>query len=241
MVYVTSATLLSTLLMAGCAATGERSPGRPAQSGFLGDDSQLAKNPDYPASVVYVKPGVPWVIYRSIKLDYAGLWLSEQAASISPADRQMLTDMLYTSLHDALAPYFTLVDRVSPDTLRLRAALTQAPGANVAPRAVTTAMPQLRLPGAAVGLAADTAATVGSAGIEMEVLDSVTNERLAAAVDERAGTKAFFPRRSYRTWGDVEAACDYWSKRIARRLAQAGVQPKTDAKTPEEPEQSFSF
>ena len=96
-------------------------------------------------------------------------------------------------------------------------------------------MPQLRLAGATVTLASNTSAVMGSSRVEMEVLDSATNDRLAAAVDEQSGSKVFFPRRAYRTWGDVEAACDYWSKRIVWRLAEAGVQLQPEAKTPENP------
>jgi hypothetical protein len=61
---------------------------------------------------------------------------------------------------------------------------------------------------------------------------------LAAAVDDRAGTEALYGRHSFKTWGDVEAACDYWSARVAWRLATGGVQVKPDAKMPEEPTQS---
>ena len=69
----------------------------------------------------------------------------------------------------------------------------------------------------------------------MEVLDSVTNQRLAAAADDRAGTKVLFAKRAYSTWGDVEAACGYWSDRIAWQLARHRVQRKPGVGMPEEP------
>jgi hypothetical protein len=102
-------------------------------------------------------------------------------------------------------------------------------------------VPQLRVAGSLVGLAGDTAATVGSATVEMEILDPVTNQRLAAAVDDRAGTKVMFAKRAYQTWGDVAAACEYWSKRIAWQLARQGVQRKPGVAMPEEPSQSRSI
>jgi hypothetical protein len=97
----------------------------------------------------------------------------------------------------------------------------------VAARVVTTAIPQMRLLSTAGGVATDPAATVGTATArtataEMEVADSVTGERLAATVDERAGTKALFAGRTYSQWGDVQAAINYWSKRIAWPLARQG-------------------
>jgi len=226
--------------LTGCAATRERR-GTPESTGFLGDYSQLQENPEFPASLVYVRPGVTWSSYSSIELDSVGLWLSQETSGLSADDRQMLTDVLYTKLDTELRKYFTLVDHPGADSIRVRVALTQASGANVVARTVTTVIPQLRLLGGLIGLAGDTAATVGSARVEMEVLDSVTNERLAAAVDERAGTKVLFAKRAYTTWGDVDAACEYWAKRLTWQLAKRGVQLKPGATMPEEPTQSRSI
>jgi hypothetical protein len=47
---------------------------------------------------------------------------------------------------------------------------------------------------------------VGAASGEAELLDSVTNERLAAAVGAVAGTKGLL--RAFSKWADVQNACD---------------------------------
>ncbi|HVN86809.1 MAG TPA: DUF3313 domain-containing protein [Candidatus Binatia bacterium] len=233
---VTGMAVLLTMT-AGCTATRGRR-GTPEESGFLRDYSQLQKNPDYPASLTYIKPGADWSRYSAIQLDSVGLWGGDSIQKLSAEDRQMLTDTLYKSLYDELSKYFNVTTQAGPNTLRLRAALTQAEGANVAIRTVTTVIPQMRVVGTVVGLGADTATTVGSATVEVEVLDPVTNERLAAAVDSRAGTKVLFASRAYSTWGDVKAACDYWSKRISWQFARAGVQRKPGVAMPEEPSES---
>jgi hypothetical protein len=233
---LTAASLCFLLALDGCAATRERR-GTPEESGFLGDYSQLQKNPDYKAALVYFKPGVQWSRYNSIQLDSAGLWLKE-GTKVSPEDEQKLTDTLYGAMYGQLSKYFVITSQPGPNTLRLRVALTQAQGAKVGVRVVTTVVPQLRMLGGVIGLAGDTAATVGSATVEMEALDSVTNQRLAAAVDDRAGTKVLFAKRAYTTWGDVQAACEYWSEGAAYRLAKLGVQLKPGASMPEEPKQS---
>lgn len=227
------------LVVAGCTATRGRR-GEPEESGFLRDYSQLQKSPDYPAALVYVRPGVQWSRYNSVQLESVGLWGSE-TTTLSAEDRQMLTDTLYRSLYDELSKYFTVTNQPGPDTLRLRVALTQAQGAKVGLRTITTVVPQMRVVGTVVGLGADTATTVGSATVEVEILDPVTNQRLAAAVDDRAGTKVLFAKRAYQTWGDVGAACEYWSKRIAWQLARHGVQRKAGVAMPEEPSESRSF
>src|SRR6185295_8392093 len=132
------------LLTAGCAATRGRR-GAPEESGFLRDYSQLAENPDYPASRVYLRPGVAWSGYNAIQLDSVGLWVTEETASLSPEDQQMLTDTLFTSLNTELSKLFRMTNQAGPNTLRLRAALSQAQGAKVGLRVVTTVIPQLRV------------------------------------------------------------------------------------------------
>jgi hypothetical protein len=237
---VSAVLVVALLVVTGCAATRGRR-GEPEESGFLRDYSMLKENPDYPAAAVYVRPGVQWSRYNSVQLQSVGLWGSDITENVSPEDQQKLTDALYQSLYDELSKYFVVTSQAGPNTLRLRVALTQAKGAKVGLRTITTIVPQLRLAGSLVGLAGDTAATVGSATVEMEILDPVTNQRLAAAVDDRAGTKVLFAKRAYQTWGDVAAACEYWSKRIAWQLARHGVQRKPGVPMPEEPSQSRSI
>ena len=59
---------------------------------------------------------------------------------------------------------------------------------------------------------------VGSAGVECEGVDSVTGERLFAAVDSRVGRKVtgkFDKLEKYRT---VEDAFAYWAQKLSQRL-----------------------
>lgn len=228
------------LIVNGCAATRERR-GKPEESGFLGDYSQLQKNKDYPAALVYVNPAAQWSRFNMIDLDSVTMWADQETNRLSDKDKQMLTDTMFTKLYEQLDKYFVVTNSAGPTTLRLRVALTEAKGAKVALRVVTTVVPQMRLLGAVVGLAADTATMVGTATVEMEVLDSITEQRLAAAVDERSGTKVLFAKRTFTTWGDVEAAAEYWAKRVAWQLARHGVQRKPGVAMPEEPSQSRSF
>ena len=69
-------------------------------------------------------------------------------------------------------------------------------------------------------MAADTATTVGEATAEAEITDSITGERLIAAVDQRAGTKQL---NQLSTWDDVKAACEFWAEHITKDLVRLGV------------------
>jgi len=201
------------VLSTGCTAT--RAVRRaPAESGFLGGDySGLQKNPDFPAALVYVKPDVQWGRYSAIELESAGLYVTDTSTAPSPEDQTLLAGMLYNTMTEELGKYFDLVTMPAPNALRVRTAWTQAPSATVEQG---VRIPQLR--------------------ITTDVRDSVSGERLAAAVDTRAETKAPFGRSSYELWGDnVQAPIDYWSKRYARQLWRLGVQLKPGASPPEEP------
>ena len=89
--HLVAALAAVSLLSSGCTATRARR-GTPEESGFLRNYSQLAENPDYPAALVYVRPGVPWSRYDSIILDSAGLWITDETKGLSAEDQQMLTD-----------------------------------------------------------------------------------------------------------------------------------------------------
>jgi len=217
-----------------CAATRGRRGDAP-ESGFLRDYSQLESSEDWPAQEVYFNPNAQWSRYDSIQLDSVTLWADEDTGKLKAKDGQMLTDTLYTALHEELSKYFEISDQPGPDVIRLRAALTQAKGAKTALRALSSIHPGTLLLGAAVGLSLDTANSVGTSTVEVELLDGVTNERLAAAVDQRAGTKAWAliaPKRTFTKWGDVKNICSYWAERAVIVLLKQGVQPKPGAPPP---------
>jgi len=202
----------------GCTATraGRRAP---AESGLPGDYSGLQENPDFPAALVYVKPDVQWREYSGIELESGGLHVTDTSTAPSPEDQTLLAGMLYNTMNEELRKYFALVTTPAPNARRLRTAWTQAPSAKVEPG---FAIPQLR--------------------ITTDVRDSVSGERLAAAVDARAETKAPFGRNSYERWGDnVQPAIDSWSKRCAWQLWRLGVQLKPGATPPAEPKKPGPF
>jgi hypothetical protein len=221
--------------MVACSASRGRRRGEAPESGFLRDYSQLEKLKDWPAREAYFNPNAQWSRYDSIHLDSVTLWSDKSIDKLSAENQQMLTDTLYTALHEELSQYFNISDHPGPNTIRLRAAITQGKGAKAVMRGLTSIHPGSLLLGAAVGLSLDTANSVGTATMEAELLDSATNERLAAVVDQRAGTKVFFliaPKRTFTKWGDVKAIDDYWAKRAAIVMLKKGVTPKEGAPPP---------
>lgn len=195
----------------------------------------LEKRDGYPEREIYVSPRAEWSRYDAEQIESVTLWVNEDTGTLSKKERQMLTDTLYGSLHQQLGAQFRIANSPGPSVLRLRAALTQARGANVPLRTMTTVVPQLRVISTATGMASDAAVTVGAGTPEAELLDSVTGERLVAVVDSRAGNKALLTTRTFKEWGDFEAAADYWAKRATYALAQLGVRRKPGAPEPRDP------
>jgi hypothetical protein len=206
------------LAVAACALT--RNPRERAEaSGFLGDYSELRKGTDDEADLIYINPGGDWSRYDAILSESVTVWhRGSERVEVSDAEAEALAAYLYNALHRELGKDYRIAERPGSGVMRLRAAITEAEGANRVAKTITSVVPQLRTLTTLGGMGADMAVVVGEAAIEVEFRDSETNERLVAAVDERWGTKAL--RGGFSEWGDVEHAYDFWAERIRERLTQ---------------------
>jgi hypothetical protein len=212
-----------TLACAGTRQTREK----PVESGFLSDYSKLQPVGEDRAQLVYLKPGLDLSSYRAAWIEPVKLHAAatdSNLAELSREDQQMLADRLHTAIVTALSEDWPLASQAGPGVLVVRGALTEAGASNVALDVVATVIPQVRLLSMAVGLGADTAATVGKARAEVEVLDGASREQLMAGVDERVGTRDIEGVTD--KWSDVQMAFDVWAERIRLRLAEhRGSQP----------------
>jgi hypothetical protein len=203
-------------VLVGCQTT-RKTRGAQAE-GFLRDYSQLHKGKGDDPQLVYFNPSADWKRYDSIMIDSVTIWYTDSTEKLSVEDRQTLTDLAYHALHTELGKDYGVVNYPGPHTLRLRVAITEAKGAKVVGNTVTTIVPQLKVISTLAGVATDTQVFVGSAAIEAEMTDSMTGERLAAAVDERAGGKSL--RGIGGEWKDVDNAFKFWAEDLRKRLAE---------------------
>lgn len=210
--------LAASLGLAACTTTSQTGKAKPA--GFLKNYSQLKPGEGEQAQLVFVRPGTAFADYHSIIVDPVTIWRSEGRSieKVPDEDLKELADRFERMLRSELSSDWGLVDRPAPGVMRLRVALTEAKGAPVVMNVVSSVLPQARIFSGAKKLATGTHAFVGSASVEAELLDAITNERLLAAVDERAGTKAL--RGGVGTWSDADQAFAYWAKRLRVRLAE---------------------
>jgi hypothetical protein len=216
---VLSLTLLAVLAL-GCAGT-RQTRSEAVESGFLSDYSKLEPGGDDRAQLVYIKPGLSVASYRAVYIEPVKLHAAatdSDLAELSREDQQMLADRMHTALVTALAKDWPMASQAGDGVLVVRAALTEAGASNVALDVVATVIPQVRLLSTAVGLGADTAATVGKARGEIEIQDGASGEQLLAGIDERVGTRGLGGVTD--KWSDVQMAFDDWAERVRLRLAE---------------------
>ncbi len=131
--------------------------------------------------------------------DRVSVWLSPEAEvrDVDPAVFKKMSDYFLNALIGAVEEGYTVVDQPGPNVLRVRAAITDVEPSNPVAKAMSV----------------DNIGT-GGAEAEMELLDSMSSERLAAAVDRRPGGKP----ASRDVWEDTKNAFDYWAERFRVRL-----------------------
>jgi hypothetical protein len=214
--------------VAGCATTHQvRSLQAP--SGFLGDYSELKAGTGGQAKLLYVRPGVDWKIYDKVLLEPVQLWHADEPdsplGSLRPQDQQILVDALYNSLRAMLSVHYEGAKQPGPGVLRIRAAVTEARPSKPVLNLASSVTPIGFGVSAAKRIAFGTHTSVGLIQVEAELLDAQTGQRLAAAVDRRAGTKAWATKFGDQ-WADIRESFDYWATQLSKRLAEWRKQSK---------------
>jgi hypothetical protein len=204
---------LTLLILAGC-ATSAKQP----NVVFLGSGIELQSVPGSPSMRAWSsRPGVLG--------DYHAFLFEPVVVSLgkAPTDNQAsaeelksLSEHLRLAFTDELTRGgYTIVTEPGDGVLRVRAALTELvpidPAKNVAAKAVGTVI--------GVGLFLPTV-DIGQAAIEVDMRDCMTNARVAAFADRKAGRAYFSGLSAYRRWGDVESAFGAWAKEFRGRLDQ---------------------
>lgn len=187
-------------------------------SGFLGDYSQLKPGPEGGVAKVYVKEGVDFTKYKKLMCDEVVFYFKEDAANkgISADEMKELSEKFHRAFIDKVGNAYPMVGEPGPDVLRVRAAITDVDLPNRAINTVTTIVPSgLALSLVKKGLTGKSSG-VGEISMEFELLDSQTNERLAAGVDRRAGAKV----DSFTKFGSADEAFKFWAGRLRTRLDQ---------------------
>jgi hypothetical protein len=218
--FTTLGMALAAGLLAGCTSTYQAR--KTTTTGFLGNYSQLKPGKGEEALLVYVNPKADFKKYDKIILDPVSVYATPNSslAKLSKEDRQRLVNYLDATLREHLKADYTIVTAAGPGVMRVRVAITEAKGAMVAMDTLSTVMPIGLALSEVKSLATGSHAAVGVAGVECEGLDSVSKERLFAAVDKRVGQKVTGKLDKFDKWRTPNDAFDYWADRLQQRLKE---------------------
>jgi hypothetical protein len=119
-----------------------------------------------------------------------------------------------------LRTYYVMVQTPGPNTLRIRAALTEATPSSTTMDIMSQVGPVSAAASKSGEMATGTPAWVGAASAELQILDADTGKELLAAVDRRIGEKTL--TGSSEPWGDVTDTFAIWANTVIDRLQQEG-------------------
>ena len=191
-------------ILMGC-ATQQKKEG---PSGFLGDYPQFEKGPEG-IDKRYLKKGVDFKKYDKVMMDEVVFFFSNEAdyKGIHPSELHELSEACHKIFVETLKELLT--DTPGPNVVRMRLAITDLEPSSPVAGTMSTVVPV----GLAVSLikkgATGEYAGIGSASMEVEFLDSVSNERIAAGIDMAPGGKLDVGKLSA-----AESAFEFWAKRL---------------------------
>ncbi len=202
----------------------------PPAIGFLEDDVVLQKAPDTAMSQTWIAPGgyERLAAYDSIIIEQPEVFLHPDSKyqGLKPDALKALADEFMNAIADEVAKRYQVVLTPREGTLHLRWAI-----GNVMLKKRWAKSPLAYTP---VGAAADAVkkgvvdditkkCSLVEMTVEVEILDSVTGERLAAGREwRRRGVDAT-------TWEDLDALMRSWGKAIACRMDNARA-PESERK-----------
>jgi hypothetical protein len=195
----------------GCAAKTQ-------YSGFMDNYPQFEEGKEG-IDLVWKKKGVNFGRYDKLMMDRVVFYFSDQSdyKGIDPDELKELADLFHKAMAEALQDRYPFVDTPAPDVLRLRFAITGVEASKPGLNAVTTVLPI----GLGISLikkgATGEHTAVGGASMELEAIDSVTNERVAVVIDKDPGGKL----EGFSKWGAAGKAFEFWAKRTRKALDEA--------------------
>jgi hypothetical protein len=209
--------LMGMMFIASCATT------TPSKTNFLGEYSKdLTPGPEGGVKQRWLKPGVNFAQYNKVILEHVVFFFADdsQYKGIDSSELHQLAEQFDLAIVNALRGRYPIVTEPGPDVIRIRAAITDLKQSTPALGVLST-VTMVSPVGLGVNIVkkGTTGSWSGSGATSAEFMafDSVTNQVIVAARDERS---AKFTER-YTKWGSAEEAFKFWGERIAKALDAA--------------------
>lgn len=201
--------IMSMILLAGCAAQQLTSY---EMSGFLGNYAGFKPGEEGQPNLVYLNPGRDLSKYDKVLINHVVVYFNPESENkeIDPVQLHQLTQYFHQALVDALKDRYPIVENPGEGVLRIRTAITDIEPGSPVKGAATTIVPV----GATFSLIKKSTTgsnmAVGRASMEIELADSLSGVRLAAAIDRREGGKKVVTGK----WSAIQEAFEYWAQKL---------------------------
>jgi len=193
-------------------------------SDFLSDYSQLKKSSDKYMDYTYLAPGAPnkMAHYSAVMIDQPEIFVAPNSKykGMKPDDMKALADAFRGAMAQSLSATYMIVDQPGPNVLYVRFAISNVQ-LKKKKRGLLGYTPIGLVAGAAKSaMTSDFTKKIDLKGLtmEMEILDSNSEEQLAALLETRSGKKD-----EPASWAELEALIAVYSQRVACRLDNARV------------------
>jgi len=195
-----------------------------ASSDFLSDYSQLKQSSDKYMDYTYLAEGAPGKManYSAVMIDQPEIFVAANSKykGMKPDEMKQLADAFRTAMAASLSTTYMIVDQPGPNVLYVRFAIS-----NVQLKKHRKGLLGYTPVGLVVGAAksamtSDFTKKIDLKGLtmEMEILDSNSEEQLAALLETPSGKKD-----DPVSWEELEALITVYSQRVGCRLDNARV------------------
>ena len=214
-------TLIFILLFASCSATHQIDGTE--KSGFLGNYSMLKDGGEEQASKRYIRKGTKWDRYKKIIIPPIEIWAKTDSdlRDMDNDELEALLSLLHATMRKELKKNFIIVETPGPDVLTLRAAITEGQESHPIRDTLSKLTPFGIVFTYGKRIFTGIHNHVGTVSIEINVVNSMNNERIMAAMDRRAGRKTF--DGIFSKWDDMNDAFQVWSEQLGIRLDKLGA------------------
>jgi hypothetical protein len=194
-----------------------------SKSTFLGDYAKdLQPGPKGGVKERWLKPGVNFAKYNKVILEHVVFFFADdsQYKGIDSSELNQLAEQFDLAIVNALKGTYPIVTEPGPDVVRIRVAITDLKQSTPELGAVST-LTMVSPIGLGLNLikkgATGSWTGSGSTSAEFLAFDSMTNQVIIAARDERS---AGFTER-YTKWGSAEETFKFWAERIKMVMDEA--------------------
>ena len=193
-------------------------------SDFLSDYTQLKKSSDKYMDYTYLAPGAPDKMgkYSAVMIDQPEIFVASNSKykGMKPDDMKQLADAFRGAIAESLSTTYMIVDQPGPNVLYVRFAISNVQ-LKKKRKGLLGYTPIGLVAGAAKSaMTSDFTKKIDLKGLtmEMEILDSNSEEQLAGLLETRSGKKD-----EPASWAELEAIIAVYSQRVGCRLDNARV------------------